>query len=91
MNRVSRVESSGLGRAVREIGDGWSLLIVWEALNGTTRFENFQIALGIARSSLSNRLAKLVEVGVLAKRPAHPGTRRSHIASPHAEKRSGQL
>jgi DNA-binding HxlR family transcriptional regulator len=29
--------------AVRQIGDSWSLLIVWSALQGTTRFDNFAV------------------------------------------------
>ena len=65
-----------MDRAVRQIGDGWSLLIVWEALNGTTRFDIFQSRLGVARNILSNRLAKLVDDGILVKRPVRTGGRR---------------
>lgn len=71
-----RTESRGMDRAVRQVGDGWSLLIVWEALNGTTRFDNFQSRLGVARNILSNRLAKLVDDGILTKRPVRAGGRR---------------
>ncbi len=71
-----RTESSGMDSAVRQIGDSWSLLIVWSALQGTTRFEDFQSRLGVARSILSNRLSKLVEKGILVKRPVHIGARR---------------
>lgn len=76
MNQVERSETSGMNRAVRQIGDGWSLLIVWEALNGTSRFDNFQNRLGVARNILSNRLARLVEEGILIKRPVRNGARR---------------
>ena len=73
-------------RAVRQIGDGWSLLIVWEALNGTTRFDNFQSRLGVARNILSNRLAKLVDDGLLVKRPVRAGARRlEYRPTPRAE------
>ena len=65
-----------MDRAVRQIGDGWSLLIVWEALQGTTRFDNFQSRLGVARNILSNRLARLVDEGILVKRPVRSGARR---------------
>ncbi len=71
-----RIKCSGMDSAVRQIGDSWSLLIVWSALQGTTRFENFQRRLGVARNILSNRLAKLVEEGILVKRPVHSGARR---------------
>ena len=76
MNQVMRIESSGMDSAVRQIGDSWSLLIVWSALQGTTRFDNFQSRLGVARNILSNRLSKLVDEGILVKRPIHAGARR---------------
>ena len=49
---------------------------MWSALNGTTRFDNFQSRLGVARNILSNRLSKLVDEGILVKRPIHAGARR---------------
>jgi len=73
MDKVTRIESSGMDNAVRQIGDSWSLLIVWSALHGTTRFDNFQSRLGVARNILSNRLSKLVKKGILVKRPVHLG------------------
>ncbi len=76
MNEVMRIESSGMDNAVRQIGDSWSLLIVWSALHGTTRFDNFQSRLGVARNILSNRLSKLVEKGILVKRPVPFGASR---------------
>lgn len=76
MSEALRNESGGMDRAIRQVGDGWSLLIVWEALHGTTRFDNFQNQLGVARNILANRLAKLVEEGILVKRPIRPGARR---------------
>ncbi len=76
MNEVMHIESSGMDTAVRQIGDSWSLLIVWSALQGTTRFDNFQSRLGVARNILSNRLSKLVDEGILVKRPVHIGARR---------------
>ena len=76
MNEALRTDSGGMDRAIRQIGDGWSLLIVWEALHGTTRFDNFQNQLGVARNILANRLAKLVDEGILVKRPIRPGARR---------------
>lgn len=72
----SRIDACGMDNAMRQIGDGWSMLIVWSALKGTTRFDNFQNELGVARNILSNRLAKLVDEGILEKRPVHAGARR---------------
>ena len=76
MGEVVRIESSGMDSAVRQIGDSWSMLIVWSALQGTTRFDDFQSRLGVARNILSNRLSKLVEERILEKRPVRSGARR---------------
>jgi len=76
MSEVVRIECSGMDNAVRQVGDSWSLLIVWKALRGTTRFDNFQSQLGVARNILSNRLSKLVDGGILVKRPVCAGARR---------------
>ncbi len=76
MGEVMRSESSGMDSAVRQIGDSWSLLIVWSALHGTTRFDEFRKGLGVGRNILSKRLSKLVEEGILVKSPVHSGTRR---------------
>ena len=49
-------------------GDDCTLLIIREALYGVTRFKDFRANTGIARNLLSDRLASLVETGVLEKR-----------------------
>jgi len=73
---MAYLENRGMSQAVRQIGDGWSLLIVWAALQGMTRFDCFHLRLGVARNILSNRLSKLVDEGVLVKRPVVAGGRR---------------
>ena len=67
---------SAMAEAVRRVGDGWTLLILWAAMHGTTRFDMFQRRLGMARNILSNRLARLVDEGIMEKRPVNPGARR---------------
>ncbi len=57
-----------IARALEVVGDWWTLLVVREALAGTTRFEDFRSELGIARNILSTRLEALVENGVLERR-----------------------
>ena len=64
--------------AVELIGEKWAFLILRGALNGLEHFEQFQAALGIARNILSNRLAKLVEGGILERSP-DPADRRKVI------------
>ena len=56
-----------VARALNEVGDWWSLLIVLQAMYGTRRFVDFQQELGIARNILVDRLCKLVANDVLSK------------------------
>ncbi len=76
MTDLEQTEIGAMTDAVRQIGDSWTLLIVWAALRGITRFDTFQRRLGVARNILSNRLARLVDEGILEKRPVHAGARR---------------
>ena len=76
MADLEQTEIGAMTDAVRQIGDSWTLLIVWAALRGITRFDTFQRRLGVARNILSNRLARLVDEGILEKRPVHVGARR---------------
>jgi DNA-binding HxlR family transcriptional regulator len=65
-----------LARAIRAIGDAWTLLILREALCGVERFDAMKNDLGIPRSVLAERLARLVEEGILEQRPYRdPGQR----------------
>jgi DNA-binding HxlR family transcriptional regulator len=56
-------------RALDLVGEWWSLMIVRECLLGTTRFDDFQKRLGIARNVLTTRLSHLYEQGILDKAP----------------------
>ena len=56
-----------IARALEVVGERWSLLIVRDALLGLRRFDEFQDSLGIARNVLSDRLGRLVTVGVLER------------------------
>jgi DNA-binding HxlR family transcriptional regulator len=69
-----------LPSAVELIGEKWAFLILRGALNGLEHFEQFQAALGIARNILSNRLAKLVNGGIL-ERKSDPVDRRKVVYS----------
>ncbi len=51
------------------MGERWSFLILRGALLGIRHFEEFQSTLGIARNILANRLARLVENGILVRQP----------------------
>ncbi len=64
-----------LPAALEAMGERWSFLILRAAFNGLYHFEEFQSELGIARNILANRLARLVEHGILG-REALPEDRR---------------
>jgi len=51
------------------MGERWSFMILRASFNGLHHFEEFLSELGIARNILSNRLAKLVENGILKRDP----------------------
>jgi DNA-binding HxlR family transcriptional regulator len=53
------------------VGDPWTLLIVRDALFGTTRFDDFRRSLGIPRATLATRLDTLVDHGVMERRRYH--------------------
>jgi DNA-binding HxlR family transcriptional regulator len=50
------------------VGEWWTLLILHDAFDGYTRFDQFQDNLGISSSLLTSRLKRLVDVGLLARR-----------------------
>jgi DNA-binding HxlR family transcriptional regulator len=66
--------------ALELIGERWAFLILRGAFNGLKHFEEFQAGLGIARNILSDRLAKLVNGGIL-ERSSDPSDRRKIIYS----------
>jgi DNA-binding HxlR family transcriptional regulator len=57
-----------VARAAGVFGDSWTLLILRDAMYGLTRYDEFQRSLHIARNTLSDRLGKLVDAGVMTKR-----------------------
>lgn len=66
MRRTSFSDMScSIARTLERVGDWWTLLIVREAFFGTRRFGEFEAHLGIAPNVLTQRLAHLVEGGIL--------------------------
>jgi len=63
-----------LARTVDIVGDWWTPLVLRECYLGTRRFDDFQRHLGIGRNILTQRLGRLVDEGMLARRPyqEHP-------------------
>lgn len=60
---------SSISRAVAAIGDRWGFFVLWLALAGITRFDQFHEILGVARTVLSARLDSLVDRGLIERRP----------------------
>ncbi|MGL9619709.1 helix-turn-helix domain-containing protein [Bradyrhizobium sp. U531] len=60
-----------VGRAVETVGEWWSILILRDAFQGATKFDEFSQSLGIAPNILSRRLAHLTASGMFVRRRYH--------------------
>ena len=69
LDRTYPEQVCSVARALEVVGERWSLLIVRDAIFGITRFDDFRENLGLARSVLTARLNRLVDEGVLDRRP----------------------
>lgn len=58
-----------VAQAAQQVGDKWTLVILRDAFNGITRFDEFARHLGVASNVLAARLHALVEAGILQRRP----------------------
>src|SRR5258708_34412850 len=58
-------------RTLESVGEWWSILILRDAFQGCTRFEEFQRSLGIAPNILARRLKHLTEQGLFERRLYH--------------------
>ncbi|GGT02062.1 winged helix-turn-helix transcriptional regulator [Streptomyces chromofuscus] len=63
-----------LSQTIQYVGEWWTLLILHDAFDGYTRFDQFQENLGISSSMLTSRLKTLVTQGLLERRQyqTHP-------------------
>ncbi|MFO0994921.1 MAG: helix-turn-helix domain-containing protein [Hyphomicrobiales bacterium] len=55
-------------RALECVGEWWSILILRDAFQGFTRFDEFKASLNIAPNILSRRLAHLTKTGIFQRR-----------------------
>jgi len=68
--------SCSIAGALDALGDTWSILVLRELFFGVRRFSEMLTDLGISRSVLTDRLARLVELGVVRTEPyQEPGER----------------
>ena len=71
------MEDCGMALAATVIGDRWSLLILRALLYGVRRFDDLKADLNISSATLTQRLAKLDEVGLITARPYRDGNART--------------
>ncbi len=55
-------------RALDSVGDWWSILILRDAFQGLSRFDEFQKSLGVAPNILTRRLKHLTDQGLFERR-----------------------
>src|SRR5919112_6753945 len=73
------VDTCTIGRAMEVLGERWTLVVLREVFNGVRRFDDMRVRTGIPRQVLTNRLATLVDSGVLRRVPyREPGARARH-------------
>ena len=65
-----------IARTLELIGERWSILVIREVFSGRRRFSEMQRTLGVARNVLANRLQRLVDAGILERRPYSERPRR---------------
>ena len=70
------IASSTLSHGLMLLGDRWTMAVLLGAFTGVQRFEDWQTRLGIPRSTLADRLRKLVAMGLLRQRSYQDHPRR---------------
>lgn len=72
----STIGKCPIEKAMGAIGTKSAMLIMREAYYGTTRFDDFARRVGITQAAAAARLAELVDLGLLTRRPyREPGQR----------------
>ena len=62
-------QNCSIARSLELVGERWTLLVIREVFNGHRRFSEMQRSLGVARNVLTARLQRLVDEGILERRP----------------------
>jgi DNA-binding HxlR family transcriptional regulator len=73
------IDGCTIGRAMAVLGEKWTFVVLREVFSGIRRFDDMRVRTGVPRQVLANRLATLVENGVLRRVPyQEPGARVRH-------------
>jgi DNA-binding HxlR family transcriptional regulator len=62
------IASSGLNHGLMALGDNWTSAVLMGAFTGINQFDVWIDRLGIPRATLTNRLARLIELGLMRRR-----------------------
>jgi DNA-binding HxlR family transcriptional regulator len=76
LNRDYPQQGCSTARALELIGERWTLLVIRDVFVGLRRFDQIQDDLGVARNILASRLERLVDEGILERRPYSTRPRR---------------
>lgn len=71
-----------LSSALGHVGEWWTLLILHDAFDGYTRFDQFQANLGVSSSILTSRLKTLTGQGCSNDAATRPGPTATSMSSP---------
>lgn len=73
------IDNCPIGRAMEILGERWAVVVLREIFTGVRRFDDMRERTGVPRQVLTNRLAGLVEHGIVHKVPyREPGSRARH-------------
>ncbi|MEV4349617.1 helix-turn-helix domain-containing protein [Actinoplanes sp. NPDC049596] len=73
------VDTCTIERSMAILGEKWTVVVLREIFSGLRRFDDMRVRTHIPRQVLTNRLAMLVENGVLRREPyQEPGARVRH-------------
>jgi DNA-binding HxlR family transcriptional regulator len=73
------IDTCTIGRTMAILGEKWTVVVLREVFNGIRRFDDMRQRTQIPRQVLANRLASLVEHGLLRREPyQEPGARVRH-------------
>jgi DNA-binding HxlR family transcriptional regulator len=69
LNRTYDNQVCSIARTLEVVGERWTLLVLRDVLQGARRFDDLVESLGVARNVLSDRLDRLVDHGLLERKP----------------------
>ena len=69
LGKMYEQQDCAMARALEEVGERWTLLVLRDCLLGARRFSDLRERLDIPRAMLASRLSMLVDAGILDKRP----------------------